>query len=939
MQQLFPDSFETLTELVRVELAEKGRLEAWLADNGYQDVLDRVRRAKDPAAYTTAVLQAMDRRGLINADFYTKLVDLDEGAHRASVVRLAADMGVHIGSAQRLDVNQAPDVPPIPDAGDPGLAAGGPPPAALDDGLEAIPEPPVATERDAAEPKLAGTPAGGRVDFRRHELQAVFSASRSVVQLTDLQGLGVATGVIVADRVVAVPDYIAELYGDDDGGVAAVRVETDEGPVREPIVDVIAVDSTRRLGLFELAEPVGPPIPTSLRVPEPGELLSILHFPLGGTMRIGPAQAVVVRARDDELAFSANTVPGSAGAALIDAAGRLVGVNHSRTKHFSSGVPSGQIDDLLRAHLGATSVRSENRTVAVDPLTEAAFEDDADQVTSVLIELAAPSIELPSFEGVTIASKWGSTVTAMVNQAGFEQLRESDDVLSIEASRPSGDLELFDSVAMIHATPPEVHDEDGSATLIAVIDNGLDVAHDCFRDGSGASRVVAYWDQVDPAHPGTGYSDESSQLAAELALPYGRLYCSTDLDLIIGGAASDLPAPEDCLHGTAVTSIAAGAPCDGPPLPFPGGVSPRSPLLIVRYAPGSTTPGYEDGHSAALAFIDAMAERLAAPVVVNISNGTHAGAHDGFNSLEVACTQFSQKPGRVVVKSAGNDGDTGRHRRVTASRSVEKLRVEVPDEDGPDHIELWWPASIRAEVSITRPDDVVHGPVNLDFGELRENLPGGGLITALLKPRRTRGDQARAQLTIDLVPGAGRRIPSGEWVISVTTNNLVPDRMVRAWIDSPNRSTRFRPADPDGTVTIPGTAFPVITVGAAQTLDPLDVLDISSAGDKDLPEMKPDLVAPGHEIRAASGGSGNQADANGGEGTSFAAPHVTGTIALALSKAKKAGVDPLPSLREIKFALRDSTPEEFAVWESRRGYGPLHTAAFLDLLDQTIAGR
>ena len=46
------------------------------------------------------------------------------------------------------------------------------------------------------------------------------------------------------------------------------------------------------------------------------------------------------------------------------------------------------------------------------------------------------------------------------------------------------------------------------------------------------------------------------------------------------------------------------------------------------------------------------------PVVVNVSQGMNAGAHDGKSMLEVAFDEFSKggrQRGRVIVKSAGNE--------------------------------------------------------------------------------------------------------------------------------------------------------------------------------------------------------------------------------------------------------------------------------------------
>ena len=61
-----------------------------------------------------------------------------------------------------------------------------------------------------------------------------------------------------------------------------------------------------------------------------------------------------------------------------------------------------------------------------------------------------------------------------------------------------------------------------------------------------------------------------------------------------------------------------------------------------------------------------MADRLGLPVVVNMSQGINAGAHDGKSVLEGGFNRFTRlKRGRVLVKSAGNERGRRGHARLT----------------------------------------------------------------------------------------------------------------------------------------------------------------------------------------------------------------------------------------------------------------------------------
>lgn len=98
-------------------------------------------------------------------------------------------------------------------------------------------------------------------------------------------------------------------------------------------------------------------------------------------------------------------------------------------------------------------------------------------------------------------------------------------------------------------------------------------------------------------------------------------------------------------------------------------------MVVVRYDLRDTTVGYNIGHVHAIELIERVAHELQRPVVINISNGMNTGAHNGTSPVERRCERFTDSgdaPGRVIVKSAGNESRSARHAKLDLAQGVQQ---------------------------------------------------------------------------------------------------------------------------------------------------------------------------------------------------------------------------------------------------------------------------
>lgn len=651
----------------------------------------------------------------------------------------------------------------------------------------------------------------------------------------------------------------------------------------------------------------GVPVPLTL-TPEAAaeEVLDALDAQADGPIDVWDlatrVEALVVLGRFDEAARSLDDYLAHPGMTAFEVS--------STYRQFDEVLRLGEIAEgrslLDRLRESATRLRAGGRIGTAD-------------ATRFLVRVSDPDWAPTGVPGLTIGARLGTVITVAGTAATVEALLRDPLVISIEESRPAAEPDCAESLSFVRVKESYRKEdgveftERGAHALVAVIDDGIDVLHEAFLDEQGATRIEGVWDQTDPER--------------DPNVPFGRLHTADDVARYLHDGVAPPRLARGGEHGTHVASIAVGRPCGE----FAGGVAPHARLLVVIARSGEAT-GYSEAHLAALDFIDGTANMLGLPVVVNVSQGMNAGAHDGQSLLEIGFDGFSaggRRHGRVVVKSAGNERDTHGHARLTVPPgAADDLVWECPP-GGPRtvNLELWWNAANAYRFQLRPPAGPPSEWVDRGTPAVSGDVDGHGPYKIELVPAHI--DNGDAQLKVQFACGGSARDEPDTWSLTVEAVQVQAAGNIEAWIErhAAPRTRFVIHATEDMTLSVPGTARSVITVGAVGAADPVRVGAFSSFGPTRSGSEKPDLCAPGVGIVAARRGSRNGVVTK--NGTSMAAPHVVGAVALLLSRAVAQG-NPPPTATQVQSLLRRNTLHGNTFWDRGQGYGVLDVRKLLE---------
>lgn len=443
----------------------------------------------------------------------------------------------------------------------------------------------------------------------------------------------------------------------------------------------------------------------------------------------------------------------------------------------------------------------------------------------------------------------------------------------------------------------------GQGVYMAILDSGIDYTDPMFRYADGTTKIAWLWDQGKRADAEKG---EKPPQGFFTGVEYSRKMLNANLQKNSERLTTDVTG-----HGTNVAKIAVQG-------------APESELIVVKLDTARGTYPSTVSLLRAFTYVAKKAQAENMPVAINLSYGNTYGAHDGSSLLERFIDNITEVGRNVICIGAGNEGASAGHFAGKLSENeIQRISFAMGTYERSFSLQLWKWYADRMDISILSP-----------AGEqylIRNQNAGGEAQQAVMEQTkllifsgRPQPYRKREEVYIDFIP-VETYLNTGIWTIEITPRRIVNGEL-RLYMPSAvvrSENTRFLLPSPAQTLTIPSTAQKVITVGAynAYVRSYAAFSGRGDAGNDRAENNKPDLAAPGVNIRIGEGEGGAVVS-----GTSYATPFVTAAAALLMEYGIVQGNDPFLYGEKVKAYLHAGARQlpGYDIWPNDQvGWGAL----------------
>lgn len=448
----------------------------------------------------------------------------------------------------------------------------------------------------------------------------------------------------------------------------------------------------------------------------------------------------------------------------------------------------------------------------------------------------------------------------------------------------------------------------GKGVIVAVIDSGIDIFHEDFRNEDGSTRLIGLWDQtLTTGEPPQGYH-------------LGTYFTQEQLNEILA-TGERAPTVDISGHGTHVTGIAAGNGRAGGLQQR--GVAYEADILMVKLG-GSRRDGFPQttGLMMGIDFCIRKSLERNEPLALNLSYGNNYGPHDGTSLLETYLDSVAGTGRITICVGSGNEGSRARHTKLQLSMGTNyQIEFAVAPGEYSLGVQLWKNYADRFVVTLVAPSGESVILSENAQGTYQYQVDRTDTLWYFGEPSPYSLDQ---EIYFELLSTQEQQpVTSGIWKLIITPREIA-EGTIRLWLPSGgsiNNDTGFLVPDADMTLTIPSTASKPVTVGAYNG-NTGSFAAFSGRGYRYGIYAKPDLVAPGVDIMSCAPGGGYTVRT----GTSMACPFVTGSAALLMQYGIVNGRDPYLYGQKVKaYLIRGAKPlaGQSQIPDAAAGWGAL----------------